>query len=273
MEVRRCVHSLVQILLLNVSMAVHMDDANLLRCDTGNAPDSRESNGVITAQDDWERAGGCDLSDSVGDLIKALLYVCGDGEDVSRVAEGHLLPKVNAHLVVVGSVQGRYATDALWTEACPGAVGGPTIEGHANDSGVEVTNGVHILDVRSLQECVEASEVGKLSPAEGGNCSVLDGGGARHPDFQVVSQLFLVPRCRDGRLLEGGLPALSLVHHVGGVRVVLPGGSCRSCPTCQWHEGSKERPHTASGLRLDSRSTRRLMSPIRSQITAEYFHS
>lgn len=64
----------------------------------------RKPDGVVAAQDYGHRTGRRNVGDRVGNLIEGLLDVGGDGEDVPRVAHGHLLAQVHPRLVVVRRV-------------------------------------------------------------------------------------------------------------------------------------------------------------------------
>ena len=79
----------------------------------------RVSDAVVAAQDNGERAAGKDVANTLGDLIKRLLDVGGDGEDVANVCDGYRLAKVDTQLEGVCAVQGRYLSNALGPNLVP----------------------------------------------------------------------------------------------------------------------------------------------------------
>mmetsp|Transcript_75505 Transcript_75505/g.233583 ORF Transcript_75505/g.233583 Transcript_75505/m.233583 type:complete len:239 (+) Transcript_75505:553-1269(+) len=184
MEVRRRVHPLVHVLLLDVRMPIEVDDADPLGGNGGQASDCGEANGVVSPEDYGESAAGGNVAHSVADLIEGLLYVCGDGKDVAHVAERHLLPEVHGHLVIVGRVESGDLADALRPKARAGPVGGAAVKGRADDRGVVEADVLHVLDVGSLHEGVDACEVRQLPARHHGDVAVLDGAG------RLQAQLF-----------------------------------------------------------------------------------
>ena len=99
-------HPFIQIGLLGVDMPVEMDDADLAVAEMpANASHGWEPDRMIAAQDDREGPAGKHVGDPFGDLIKTLLVVGGNREDVSDIAQANLLAQIDAHLVVVRGVQ------------------------------------------------------------------------------------------------------------------------------------------------------------------------
>ena len=119
-EPGRRVHALVKVGSLGIDVAVKVDDSQVppiqVLC---NAPHCRVSDAVVAAQHDRERAAGKDVSNTLGDLVKRLLDVGGDGEDVANVCDGYRLAKVDTYLEGVSAVQGRYLSNALGPEPGP----------------------------------------------------------------------------------------------------------------------------------------------------------
>src|SRR5262249_35794404 len=91
----RRVHPLVHVLLLDIQVAVDVDDADIavyMRRDTTHV---RKSEAMVAAADYREGARGVDVRDRLADLVEGLLDVAGDHEDVAHVAEVELLVDVD----------------------------------------------------------------------------------------------------------------------------------------------------------------------------------
>ena len=175
MEPRRRVHPLVHVTLLDVQMAIEMDDPDAAVDVWRDGADVRVSDRVVAAEDDREDALGDDERDGTVDLVKALLEVRRDDEDVAEVDEVQLLLEVDRHVDGVGVVQRRDPADCLRPEAAAGAVGRAHVEWGAEDGDLVLADLVHVLDVRSLPEGVDAGEGRLLPPGEGRDRPVLHG--------------------------------------------------------------------------------------------------
>ena len=163
----RGVHALVEVLFLDVDVAVEMDDADALRGHVGDAAHAGKADRMVAAQHDRQRAGRGDVADALGDLVEALFEIGRDGEDVAGVAQRHLLAQVDAELVIVGRVERRDAADALRPEAGSGPVGGAAVERDAHDGRVIFADVADILDIGRLEEGVDAGEMRQLAAREG----------------------------------------------------------------------------------------------------------
>ena len=216
-------HPLVEVLFLDVDMAVEMDDADALGGAFGDAAHAREADGMVAAEHHRQRAGGEDVADAAGDLVEALLQVGRDGEHVARVAQRHLLAQIDAHLVIIGRVERGNAPDALRAEARAGAIGGAAVEGNADDRRVIFADIADILDIGRLQKRVDAGEMRQLAAREGGDGLVGEaiGAGQAH----VERPLLLAPPAVLGQPPFGldGLPAARLA----GVEIGMMGAAQR----------------------------------------------
>jgi len=74
---RRGVHALVQVLFLDVGMAVEVDDADFLVRLAGNAAHGGKADGVIAAQDHRKGAGAEHVPDGVADLVEGFSMLAG----------------------------------------------------------------------------------------------------------------------------------------------------------------------------------------------------
>ena len=227
MEPGRGVHPLVQVLLLDVGMAVEMDDADGLRRAFGDAAHGGEADGMVATQDDRHRTAGEDMGAGARDLVEGLLDVRRDGEDVARIAKRHLFPQVHAQFVVVGGVERGDLADALWPEAGAGAVGGAAVERRAQHGGVEMADIGHVLRIGRLQEGVDAGIVGQFTAREGGDGAVLHRFRRRQPHAQRPLPLLLPFLRGQFRLRPRRLPAEQLRQ----VRMVLSPGLRRALPS------------------------------------------
>ena len=99
------------------------------------------------------------------DLVEALFQIGGNGEDVARVAQRHLLAQIDADLVVIRRVERRDAADALRPEAGAGAIGGAAVERDADHRCIVFRDIAHILHIGRLQEGVDPGEMRQLARA------------------------------------------------------------------------------------------------------------
>ena len=60
------------------------------------------------------------MGDRPADLVEGLFDVAGDGEDVARVAERHLLAQIDADFVIVRRIERRDLAHALRPKRVPG---------------------------------------------------------------------------------------------------------------------------------------------------------
>lgn len=131
------------------------------------------------------------MSNTVGDLVKTLFQVGRDGKDIPHIAERHLFSKVNALFIVVGGVESRDATDALWSESGSSTVGAAPIKRNAHDSHVIVSHKVGVFEVGCLHEGVDTSKVRELATGKGRNGLVVDRGSTWKPNLQSMCNLFI----------------------------------------------------------------------------------
>jgi len=105
-EPRTGVHTLVEVDLLGVDVAVEVDDAHLLIAQmAANAANCGESDRVVAAENDWEGATRKYVGYTLRDLIETLLIIGWNRENIAHIAKGDLLPQVDTHLVVIRGVQ------------------------------------------------------------------------------------------------------------------------------------------------------------------------
>ncbi len=79
-------HALVEILFLDVDVAVEMDDADLLVGTLRDAAHAGKTDRMIAAEHDRQRAGRKHMRDAAGDLIEALFQIGRYREHVADVA-------------------------------------------------------------------------------------------------------------------------------------------------------------------------------------------
>ena len=175
----RGVHALVEILLLDVDVAVEVDDADPLRRALRDAAHAGKADRMVAAQHHRQRAGGEDMRDAARDLVEALLQIGRDGEHVAGVAQCHLLAQIDAELVIVRIVERRDAPDALRPEARAGTVGRAGIERDADHGGVVFADVADVLDVGRLEKRIDAGEVRQLAARESRDRLVGQAVGAR----------------------------------------------------------------------------------------------
>lgn len=87
MKVGSSMHAFVEILLLNVSMTVDMNDADVLASDGRQTSDRRESNGMVSAKNNWHGALRSNVGHSIGYLVETFFNVCRNSENVANVAK------------------------------------------------------------------------------------------------------------------------------------------------------------------------------------------
>src|SRR5262249_12113640 len=144
-----------------------------------NAAHARESDRMIAAQHQRQRAGGEYMADPARDLVEALFEIGRNGEYVAGVAQCHLLAQVDAELVVVRRVERGDAADALRPEARAGPIGGAGIEWNADHGSIVLADVAYVLNVRCLEKRIDAGEMGKLPARKRGNGAVGQALGAR----------------------------------------------------------------------------------------------
>ena len=122
--------------------------------------------------------------------------LAGDREDVAEVGDGDRLAQVDAELEAVRPVERGDLADALRPEAGAGAVGRAAVERRAEHGDVVLAAAAHVLDVRRLEEGVDAGEVRQLAAAEGRDALVDDRVGAGQAELQAAGDLLLPLRGR-----------------------------------------------------------------------------
>ena len=160
------VHPFVEVFLLNIDVAVEVDDADPLRRALCDAPHAGKADRMVAAQHHRQRAGGEDMRDAAGNLVEALLQIGGNGEHVAGVAQCHLLAQIDAELVIVRIVERRDTPDALRPEARAGTVGRAGIERNTYHGGVVSADVADVLDVGRLEKRIDAGEVWQLAARE-----------------------------------------------------------------------------------------------------------
>ena len=221
MEPGAGMHPFIQIGLLGIDMPVEMDDADLAIAEMPADPSHRwEADRMVAAQDDREGAAGKHVGHPFGDLIETLLVVGGNREDVSDIAQANLLAEIDAHLVVVRGVQRRDAADALRTEPRARSIGGAAVVGNAQHGNVIVADLIHILQVGSLHEGVDAGVVRQFTAREGGNPPVHDACRSIEPEVAGPVHLRLPTGQRQLTFLFKGLHPLAGMLTLKTSRVV-----------------------------------------------------
>ena len=169
-----------------------MDDADTLRRALCNAAHARKADRVVAAQHQRQCAGREHVRHAARNLVEALFQIAGNREHVAGVAQRHLFAQIDAELVVVGRVERRDAADALRPEARAGPVGRAGIERNADHRGVVFGDIAHVLDIRRLQERVDAGEMRQLAARESRDRLVGQAVGAGQPHVERPL-LFLAP--------------------------------------------------------------------------------
>ena len=108
-------------------------------------------------------------------------------------------------------VEGRDLADALRAEPGAGAVGGAAVERGAEHGHVVLPAAPHVLDVRGLEEGVDAGEVRELAAGERRDPPVDDGVRAGQAQLQAAGNLLLPPRGRQPGLRADGEAGLRAV--------------------------------------------------------------
>ena len=90
MKVGSSMHAFVEILLLNVGMTVDMNDPDVLASDGRQTSDGRESNGMVSAKNNWHSTLRSNVGHSIGYLVETLFNVCRNSENVANVAKSLL---------------------------------------------------------------------------------------------------------------------------------------------------------------------------------------
>ena len=134
--------------------------------------------------------------------------MAGNGEHVAGVAQRHLFAQVDAELVIIGRVERRDAADALRPKARAGPIGGAGIERNAEHGGVIFRHVAHVLDIRRLEERVDAGEMRQLAARKRRDRLVGQAVGAGQP--HVERPLLLLAPAGLGKFAFGveRLPAL-----------------------------------------------------------------
>ena len=192
-----------------------MDDADALGCALRDPAHAGKSDRVIAAQHDGQRPGRGHVCDAARDLIEALFQIRRNGKHVASVAQCHLLAQVDAKFIVIRGIQRRYPPDSLRPEPGARPIGRPRIKWDANHRRVVPRHVPHILDIRRLQERVDASEMRQFAARKGGDGAI---GQALRPRQPHVERPFLFAPpaiCRQPPLGIQRLPAL----HLAGVEV------------------------------------------------------
>src|SRR5262245_151482 len=162
----RRVHPLIHILLLDIDVAVDMDDADIavdMRCDPTHV---RKAEAMVAATDDGEHACGINVRHGLGYLVEGLLDIAGYDEDVARVAEVELIVDINAAVEPMRMREWRGAPHRRGAEARAGAVGRCRIEGGADKGSFVVADLADVLAEGRLHEGVDAGEGGLMAAAE-----------------------------------------------------------------------------------------------------------
>ena len=123
-EPRRRVHPLIHILLLDIDVAVDMDDADIAVDMRRDPAHIGKAEAVVAAADDGKHACGVDMRHGLGHLVEGLLDIAGDDEDVAGVAKIELLVDIDAAVEPIAVVKRRDAPHRLRAEARARPVGG-----------------------------------------------------------------------------------------------------------------------------------------------------
>src|SRR6266568_1961548 len=165
---------------------------------------------MVAAEDHGHGARREHVGNRPRDLVEGLLEVRGNREDVAGIAEAHLLAQVDAELVVVRRIERRDPPHALRSEPRARPVCRAAVEGHADDGGVVFANLSDVLDIRRLEEGVDAGEMRQLAAGEGRDRAVADAVRAGKPVLEAPLELLLPTGVADLRLGLRRLPAARL---------------------------------------------------------------
>src|SRR5258706_1892088 len=160
------VHPLIHVPFLDVDVPVQVDDANLPVYVRSEATDIRVSNGVVTPDDHRKYSGTKNPGHSLVDLVEGLFDVGGNDEDVADVDEVKLLLQVNREVERVAIIEGGDTTDGRRPEARTWPVGRAHVERRADDRYFVPAHRADVLQVRRLEESVDAGKGGLRSPDE-----------------------------------------------------------------------------------------------------------
>src|SRR5262245_46458334 len=165
-EPGRRVHPLIHILLLDIDVAIDMDDADIAVDMWRDAAHIGKAEAMVAATDDGEHACGINVRHGFGYLVEGLLDIAGYDEDVARVAEVELLVDINAAVEPIAVIECGDAPYRLGAEARAGAVGRCRIEGGADKGSFVVADLADVLAEARLHEGVDAGEGGLMAAAE-----------------------------------------------------------------------------------------------------------
>ena len=112
----RGMHPLIHILLLDIDVAVDMDDADVAVDVRSDATDIGKSEAMIAAADDREHTGRVNVRNRFCYLIEGLFDVSGDNENVSRITEIEFLVNIDAAIEPVSVIERRDAPYGLRPE-------------------------------------------------------------------------------------------------------------------------------------------------------------
>ena len=147
-----------------------------------------------------------------GNLVVALGDIGGTA-DVADIAHLQRFAQIHAELEVVGRVQRRDPANPLRPEARSGAVGGPDIEGHAQERHVVLADLAHILEIRRLEERIDAGPMRQLSALEATDLGlVLDGVHALEAELLSAADLLLPLPERDLFFFSQGSHSLQFLE-------------------------------------------------------------
>src|SRR5688572_17064846 len=110
------VHSLIHGCLGSVDVPIEVDDAQLALDMLRDRLRVRESDAVITADNDRKCPRVQNVRQPKINLIKGLLDIRWNHEDVASVSDRDLLEQIHAKIRTVLVVQSRYASDRLRAE-------------------------------------------------------------------------------------------------------------------------------------------------------------
>ena len=191
-EPRTGVHDLVHVLFLRVHVAVDVDDPHLALHALRNRAGDGIADRVVAAHDHRQRALRQDVRDALGDLVVALGDV-GRAEDVADVAHGERLAQVDPVLVAVLLVERRDAPHPLRPEPGARAERAADVERRPHERDVVFAHLADVLDVRQLQEGVDARPVRRAPSLEATDVGlVLDRIGRLQAQFLDPTVLLLV---------------------------------------------------------------------------------
>ena len=219
MEPRGRVHPLVHVALLEVQVAVEVDDPDAPVDVRGEAADVRVADRMVAAEDDGENLLGREEGDRAVDLVERLLDVRRDDEDVSGIDEVELLVEVHGQLDGVSVVERRDPADRLGPEAATGPVGSSHVERSADDRDLVATDLVDVLDIGRLAECVDPGERGLRTARERRDRPVLHRGRRFESILERALDRVAMPAVGDvrefadvSRAAEAAVGASAVIH-------------------------------------------------------------